>query len=73
MDLKTNNFLLRKKKQLRQPRGRSIDSPDDSEDNRLIVSFSQHHNQGIESEDDMHAGGQYKNVHQIHQVCSAQN
>lgn len=41
--------------QLRQPRGRSIDSPDDSDENRLIVTFSQHHNsQGTEAEDALH-------------------
>lgn len=65
--------------QLRQPRGRSLDSPDDGDENRLIVTFSQHHNsQGTEAEETLHtaaqaamASAQYKlgqNVHQIHQV-----
>lgn len=68
---------------MRQPRGRSLDSPDDSDENRLIVTFSQHHNsQGTEAEETLHemtaaqaamANAQYKlgqNVHQIHQVCT---
>lgn len=63
-------------KQLRQPRGRSIDSPDDSDENRMIVTFSQHHNsQGTEAEESLHemsaVSSQYQlgkqNLHHLHQ------
>lgn len=61
---------------MRQPRGRSIDSPDDSDENRLIVTFSQHHNsQGTEAEEALHemsaVSSQYQmgqqNLHHMHQ------
>lgn len=61
---------------MRQPRGRSIDSPEDTDENRLIVTFSQHHNsQGTEAEEALHemANSQYQfgpNVHHVHQVGS---
>lgn len=61
---------------MRQPRGRSIDSPEDTDENRLIVTFSQHHNsQGTEAEEVLHemANSQYQfgqNVHHVHQVSS---
>lgn len=62
--------------QLRQPRGRSIDSPDDSDENRMIVTFSQHHNsQGTEAEEALHemsaVSSQYQmgqqNLHHMNQ------
>lgn len=66
-------FFNLKIKQLRQPRGRSIDSPDDSEENRMIVTFSQHHNSlGSEAEEALHGmsavSSQYQpNLHHLHQ------
>lgn len=60
-------------KQLRQPRGRSIDSPDDTDENRMIVTFSQHHNsQGTEAEEALHemsaVSSQYQmSQHHLHQ------
>lgn len=71
-DLKSVSYIS----QLTQPRGRSIDSPDDSDENRLIVTFSQHHNsQGTEAEDALHemsaVSSQYQmgqqNIHHMHQ------
>lgn len=61
---------------MRQPRGRSIDSPDDSDENRMIVTFSQHHNsQGTEAEEALHemsaVSSQYQmgqqSLHHLHQ------
>ncbi|XP_031630661.1 uncharacterized protein LOC116345432 isoform X2 [Contarinia nasturtii] len=68
MEKDNNDFVLIK---LRQPRGRSIDSPDDDE-NRMIVTFSQHHNsQGSEAEEALHemsaVSSQYQpNLHNLH-------
>lgn len=74
--IQSNRHISVDHKQLRQPRGRSIDSPDDSDENRLIVTFSQHHNsQGTEAEDALHemsaVSSQYQigqqNLHHMHQ------
>lgn len=54
---------------MRQPRGRSIDSPDGSDDSRLIVTFSQHHHnsQGTEAEDALHEMSAVNSQYQLAQ------
>lgn len=60
--------IFNSRAQLRQPRGRSIDSPDDSDENRLIVTFSQHHNsQGTEAEDALHEMSAVSSQYQLAQ------
>lgn len=55
--------------QLRQPRGRSIDSPDESDENRTFnITFSQHHNsQGTEAEDALHEMSAVSSQYQLAQ------